>query len=220
MSHPFRLPTAGALISSRVAHFAAGSRVYLQGEEPLKIYIVEQGLVTLTRCSSGGDRRVLAICASGSTLGFSSALILTAHPASADAVTETMIRVFDAHDVVHQCSVEPSFGSWISVMLARESANQLAYTASLALGARQRLMRLFAIVVASGCGSRADDGVLHVPTGLTHRDIAEAIWTTRETATRLLVRLAADGIVQFDRGLIIVSVTSPLHLLVASQNPV
>jgi CRP-like cAMP-binding protein len=179
---------------------------------------VEQGIISLTRCSAGGERRVLAICAAGMTLGLSSAMTSAAHAASAHAVTDSVIRGFDARDMVRQCGQEPSFGSWISVMLARETMNHLTFTASLALGARQRLMRLFAIVMASDCSTRTDEGSLRVPTGLTHRDIAEAIWTTRETVTRLLVRLASEGVAQFDRGELIVSPASPLHVLVAGRN--
>ena len=220
MSYPFCHPDPQALVASRIVLLSAGARLYLQGEVPHKIYIVEQGMITLTRCSPGGDRRVVAICASGSSLCAGTAMLSARHPTTADAVTDTLLRWFDAPDVIHQCGIEPSFSSWIGLMLARESANQLTYTASLALGARQRLMRLLSIVAASGCGTTDGHYVLRIPTALTHRDISEAIWTTRETVTRLLIQLAQDGIVEVDRGALVIPAKSPLHLLVAIRNPV
>jgi CRP-like cAMP-binding protein len=188
----------------------AGSVLYEQGDDVHTVHLIEHGLVKLLRTTAGGRRMVVAIRSPGWVLGAGSALMGAPHAAIAETITAASVHSIDAAAFVRMCHTDVAAANTVARMLARECLDQLQQTATIVLGARQRLQRLLALLADGGTPDTDADGTVRMAVALKHREIAEAIWTSRETVTRLLQVLAADGVAMFRDGALVIPADSPL----------
>lgn len=189
----------------------AGSVLYGQGDSVDTVHLIERGMVKLARANGAGHRMVVAIRGAGWVLGAGAAALGVPHPATAETITETVVRSVDAGRFRQQLRQDPALSEWILRMLSREVLDQLDQMSLLALGARQRLLRLIAHIAGAGMQAAGSDGTLQIVVALKHREIAEAVWTSRETVTRLLRALASEGVVSFRDGRLCVPAGSLVH---------
>jgi CRP/FNR family transcriptional regulator len=194
-----------------------GAVLYAQGDRVDRVLLIERGMVKLMRVSAGGHRMVAALRASGWVLGAAAAILGVTHRVTAEAATGVTVRAIDARDFLDICRRNPAVNTRVMRMLSQEVHDQLEQTMVLALGARQRLLRLLARLAEAGNGHGSPDATHDVTVALRHREIAEAIWTTRETVTRLLRALDEEGVATLEGRRLHIPAGSPLLTLLAPR---
>jgi len=175
--------------------FAPGQVVIWEGEPCQAAYFVARGLVRTRRLSPEGREQVLAYLGPGEPLNLVPALDGGSHLTTVDTVTETTLYTIpctDCHRILRQYR---EVALAVLEYLAAEVRRLNDMVESLALHTvRSRLAR-FLLTYAAGTGSTQR---------WTQEEIAAHIGTVREMVSRTLRDFASEGLIERQRGRIVV----------------
>lgn len=184
--------------------FAKGEIIYLPGDEQGKSYLLLSGEVKLYR-SSEGKKIVIQVLKSGDFFGD---LSFAHGPSSlfmenfAKAVTRSEVCTLSIDDLSRLLSRQPSF-TMVLLLAVRDRLHQAeSKIRDLAVSSAQ--VRLINELIRHSIRHGKDTGgFLELEDRLTHQELAEMIGVTRETVTKTLQTLQADGFLEYMPGRLI-----------------
>lgn len=207
------VPWPGEGLLGRPRRHKAGTTLYHQGDTLSTLHLIANGAIKLIRANTAGRRVVVGIRSAGWLLGAPSFILDRVYPVSAETLTDTTIRAIDARALSLARASDPALNGWLTALLAVEVVKHLEAQEVTLLGARQRLLRMI-LSLATACPPTQDsDGSFVIPVRLTHRDLADLLNTSRETATRLVAELAGASLARIQR----IKITIPASSWLADQ---
>ena len=190
--------------------FAEGEIVLEEGAVPERVCVLCKGMVKLTTCSREGKLLLLRIAGPGDVLGLASVLKDTAYEATVEALEECEVRVIPREHFLAFMDGFRGVGSNSAEAVAREygsavlSARRLALSSS-ATGKLANVLldwgRLSAgrgLVGAAAGSPKKTEEALRFRMPLTHEELGQMAGISRETTTRALTKLKAEGLVEMD----------------------
>ena len=178
--------------------FAAGERVYFEGDEADHLFLVAMGKVKLARNSASGREVLLDILHSGEYFGNLAVLGGSVHTETALAQTDCCILQISSPDFESVLEKYPEVTRKVletvnqKLLESREIVRQLsAYTAEQRIASA--LLRL-----ADKLGEKRAHGVL-IQLPFSRQDLAAMTGATTETVSRIMSRFAAEGLVSTGR---------------------
>lgn len=170
-----------------VRRFAAGSDLYVAGQPANALIILISGRVRLLTKAVKSQALVTGLLQAGALFGLDS-LSHTVHGETARAETVCTVRIVPVETVDRLLARQPGFAAQVlEAMVRRRTAAERLLTRALLAGVPGRL--------AGALLDAAEGGVV---AGLTRQQLADAAWTTRETATRVLFHFVEEGMVRVD----------------------
>ena len=170
-----------------VSRFAAGSDLYTAGQPANALCILVSGRVRLLTGATKSHALVTGLLQAGALFGLDS-LSHATHSETARAETACMVRIVPVETVDRLLVRQPGFAAQVlEALVRRRTAAERLLTRALLAGVPGRL--------AGALLDAAEGGVV---AGLTRQQLADAAWTTRETATRVLFHFDDEGLVRVD----------------------
>ena len=172
-----------------------GRVFFTPGETGEVLFILKSGRVNLYRMTPEGKKLVIATIEPGTVFGEMSLIGQGMFDSFAEAAEDCTLCVMSRVDVERLLREHPAVSVRLLELLARrlqETQERLADVAYKSVPAR----------IAATLLRPSGDG--EAPVRLSHQDIAEMVGTYRETATRILNELRADGLIELKRMQIVV----------------
>lgn len=184
------------LSSVKVGKFyARGSVLFVEGQQPLGVYVLCEGRAKVSIASAEGKTLVLRIAHPGDLLGINSTL--TGHPygATVETLVRSRIDFIAREDLLRLLERDKKACLGVAQVLSRKLSGVVDHTRMLFLShsASEKLARLL-VRWCDENGKRTANGIRINP-GLTHEEMAQMICASRETVTRLLADLKRKQIV-------------------------
>lgn len=193
--------------------FPAGTYLTREGEPADSMFVIERGLVRVSRTSRQGRELVLGLVGAGDTLGELGVLEASGtRTADAIAVEPTMCVALAREDFRALIRRSPDLGLRLLATLVdqiRRKDEELASIAFLDVPGRlaHKLLQL-----AARHGEAVADGV-RIGVRLHQSDLAAMIGASRENVNRALGRFVDEGAVTMDRGTITIVNADSLRAL-------
>ena len=165
--------------------YPKGTLLFIEGEPSEAVYMLCQGKVKLSTCSSEGKIIILDVVEAGDVLGLSAALSGTDYEATAEVLELCQVNYVRTRDLLLFLQKIPE----ASLNAARQlSRNYLtAYRQVCSLGLSDSVVDKLARLFLNWCGNNHNGSPsVHLKNFFTHEDMAEMIGTSRETVTRAL----------------------------------
>ncbi|NJN82440.1 MAG: Crp/Fnr family transcriptional regulator [Caldilineaceae bacterium] len=189
----------GALADvSSPSSFEAGEVIFLEGEPVAGLYIVEEGIVKISRFSSEGREHIFHLATSGHTFNDVAALDGGPNPATTTACGAVNVWRITRTDLRHVVDRHPTLAWSLIESIARRSRHLVGLVQDLSMrNVKGRLAHL--LLQEARSNSNAEVTQL-----LTQEEMASRLGTVREMVGRSLRSLAAAGIIEFDRHRIVI----------------
>jgi len=171
--------------------FAAGTRLFGEGEPVLEVMIVCRGSVALAFCSYGGNDAMLGLSECGEVLGLSSAISGHPHEFSAYAMEPTQVAAILRSEFLRLLERFPEAAINAGIDLSRNvnRAYEKIRLIGSGLSIRQRLAAWLLQVKETRVGR---DDLITVR--FTHERIAQLLGISRESVTRAISDLRSRGV--------------------------
>ncbi len=162
-----------------------GALVFTEGEAARGVYILCQGRLKLT-LGSGDRTLVLGLCSPGQILGLPSCMSGTPYQFTAEVMEPCQVNFARREDFLRllQKFPEAAFRAAQHVSDHLHEVVDLIHTVGLAQSATERMARFF-LLLADRI-ELLDHDETRLDLGFTHRELAQTIGATRETACRVL----------------------------------
>lgn len=173
--------------------YPAGEVMFREGDEGEAVYILRDGTVKLSKVDLGGHEKTLALLRPPEFFGEMALLGDTTRSATAAAATATEVLLLFGDDFHRLMRDNPRIGLNVTTTLAHrlrgmdDEAQVLSY--------QDAQGRVAYVLLRLHRG-----GVIELATGgpsvrLTHQELANMAGTSRETVTRALKSLEAEGVI-------------------------
>jgi len=178
--------------------YSQGASIFLEGDPTAGMFLVELGVVKISRVSLEGREYIMHLPERGDTFNDVSTLDGGPNPANATAYTEVVLWRIDRDTVQRLARTYPDL-TWAMIEnLAGRTRQMVTLLHDLAMrSVRGRLARL----LLQEAESRDSDVVYRL---LTQEEMAARLGTVREMVGRTLRGLANDGLIEFDRHRIVI----------------
>ena len=188
-----------ALANHSSRHFYPASQVIFEEDAPVAgLFAVEQGTVKICRFSKEGREYILQLSQPGDTFNDVAAMDGGANPATAIAMTDTVLWRISRNDLQLLAHQFPSL-AWVMLESIARRTRYLVRTVQ-DLATRSVRCRLALLLIDQ---ARAE-GSSELPQLLTQEEMASRLGTVREVIGRALRGLAAAGIIELDRHRVII----------------
>jgi CRP/FNR family transcriptional regulator, cyclic AMP receptor protein len=178
--------------------YAEGATIFLEGEPTAGLFVVEEGMVKISRVSLEGREYIMHLVEPGNTFNDVSTLDGGPNPAHATAHTDVVLWRIDRADLRRLARAYPDLAWALIEDLAARARVAVGLVHDLAMrSVRGRLARL----LLEEAESRDTDIVQRL---LTQEEMAARLGTVREMVGRTLRSMANDGLIQFDRHRIVI----------------
>ncbi len=168
-----------------VSAYPEGAVLFIEKQEARGVFLLCDGEVKLTICSSEGKTLILRIARPGEVLGLMATMSGKPYEVTAETLRPSHVAFVRRADFLRLLSQSPEFLQGVVRQLAANyhGACEQLRTVGLAASAPEKLARMLLEwsqgAVQTGAGSR-------IALPLTHEQIAEFIGISRETVTRTL----------------------------------
>ncbi|MGH9433809.1 MAG: Crp/Fnr family transcriptional regulator [Terriglobia bacterium] len=178
-------------------HYTSGQSIFVEGDPCEGLYVIESGQVKIFRVSPNGREQILTIEGAGGSIAELPVFDGGDYPASAAALTESILLHVRKKDFQELCLAHPQValkvvkvvGSRLRRMV--DLINELSFTS-----VRHRLAALL-LRLAEDRGKATERGIVFVLPS-TNQELAAQIGTVRELVSRNLGRLQSIGIIRLD----------------------
>lgn len=178
--------------------YPEGATIFLDGEPTAGLFIVEQGIVKISRFSLEGREFIMHLNEPGDTFNDVSTLDGGPNPANATAHTDAVVWRLGRPELKRLAFLYPDLAWALIEDLAARARVAVGLVHDLAMrSVRGRLARL---LLEEAEHTQAS----FVERLLTQEEMAARLGTVREMVGRTLRSMATDGIIQFDRHRIVI----------------
>lgn len=207
------LPRAAAEVVSRVRvrrNLPRGAALFSTGDANAGLYCVASGIVGIRMAHENGTEALIGLAFPGETLGARAFLRNGPHRTTAEALTEVGICMIQRRDALRLTQSAPEVHlALVERCLSAMDAAQTELLHSSALNNRARLCRFLHRLCMHEYPEDARDVVLRLP--MSRHDLAGMLGIQPESLSRLLGKLADEGLIALSgRSLQVASVTA-LH---------
>lgn len=173
--------------------YLEGATIFLEGDPAAGLFLIEQGIVKVSRLSLEGREYIMHLLERGDIFNVVAVLDSGPNPAHASARTDVVAWCIDRADVQRLARVYPDLAWAFIESLAGQTRLLVELVHDLSMrSVRGRLARL---LLEQAGGSESDV----VQRLLTQEEMAARLGTVREMVGRTLRSMANDGLVEFDR---------------------
>ena len=172
--------------------------LYLEEDASDSVYILEQGMIMLTKLMPNGAEIGIILLTGKNLFGHCEVIGNIKREHQAMALTQCKIRAVSAEDFTRETKKSNEF----SLALARLQNERLRHVEK-HLGAifqsnvtKRLTTTLFEIAINNGCDEKSTASIKPCP---THQDLATMIASTRETVSSIMGKLRKQNIITFDR---------------------
>ena len=182
---------AGLSADRKIHLFRKKQDVYLEGDEPTRVFFVQAGRVKTVKTTDGGKELITGLYGPGEFFGYLALLDHTAHPDSAVAVEESELVYIPKDDFTQLLLRNPEVGQQFIRLLAGRVSEREAQLLAMAYSSIRRrvadtLLRLHETGTATG------DGRIQ----LSRDDLASVIGTAPESLIRTLSEFKQAGFIE------------------------
>jgi CRP/FNR family cyclic AMP-dependent transcriptional regulator len=192
--------------------FPSGSVLFVEGQAPRGIFVICQGRVKLSICSTDGKTLILKIAEVGEVLGLSASVIGKPYELTAETLDPCQITFVKREDFLRFLKENNE-----ACFRVTEQLSEMYYTVcrnirSLVLShtAAERLARLLLEWMAKEGEHKTET---RIQLSLTHEEIAQMIGTSRETVTRLFTEMRRQHILQLKGSALVIRNKAALKAL-------
>jgi len=177
-------------VVERDGHFT----LFLQGEKPIGLWMVESGRLCVSRVSNRGRTVVLDVLEAGDLAGLAATVAAMPYETSAETAEPCRLRLLPQADFARLIERDAGSALAVATLLAGEvaAAHRWIGDTMLLRTSRERLVNL---LLSADRDELAE---------LTHEDLANRIGISRECVTRLVQTFKAAGAIAPDRGALLV----------------
>src|ERR1035438_8011254 len=178
-------------------NFRAGQVIFGEGEPCAGLYVVQTGNVRIFKSSAGGREQVLTIDGTGSSIAELPVFDGGNYPASAQAISDSILLFFSRQDFQALCLQHPQVALKILQVIGGRLRTLVGIIEELSFTTvRHRLIALLVRLGKAEGTRNADKITLTLPAN--NSELAAQIGTVRELVSRNLSRLQAEGLIQMD----------------------
>jgi CRP/FNR family transcriptional regulator len=176
--------------------FPAGVELLAQGELPRSVYVVQRGLIKLSRLSSDGREAIVGLRGPASLIGAAEVLLGKLYAATATCATRCTVLRLEANEFQRRLCDDPDLCAYLLQQQSAEVYEQMLGMAELAnASARQRLEQLlWTIVVGSHPSVPTAPVTVRLP--LKCAEVARLLGITPQYFSELLTRLESEGTIR------------------------
>ncbi len=172
--------------------YAAGEVVFLEGDPPAGLFVVDSGRIKVVKTSPQGREHILDLLAPGQPANAVGVFADRPNPATAVALEAARVWLIPRQSALALLRSDPEFAQRIIEDMATHMVHLVELVADLSL--RSVLQRLAKLLLAE-----AEGDVLVRPRWFTHPELAARLGTVPDVVQRALARLGGDGLVEVDR---------------------
>jgi CRP-like cAMP-binding protein len=185
--------------AATIRRFARGSAVYPQGTHRGSVFLVLEGVVSVSVLLPNGQRILCAFNPPGALFGFP--LVEGERPrwSAADAFTAATVAVVPRREFERVIAALPPAVviRFFNRVLERQARFAMRLVHCVALDLRGRLA-LTLLDLATTFGERERDG-LRVQLPITHENLAEMVGASRERISKAMAAMMGDGLIRYAR---------------------
>lgn len=178
--------------------YPAGAMIFLEGDPVAGFFLVESGVVKISRIGPDGREHILLLVEAGGTFNEVAALDGGPNPATATAHTDVTLYCIVRSDLEHIALQHPRLAWALLESMTNRTRHLVAMVQDLSM--RSVKGRLARLLLEQAEANRSEA----VPRLLTQEEMAAHLGTVREMVGRAMRSLAADGIIEFDRHRIVI----------------
>jgi CRP/FNR family cyclic AMP-dependent transcriptional regulator len=183
--------------------FRKGQYLYWEGDPSDRLYLVSQGRVKITKCSSSGREMVLEIVTSGEICG-GNAIFSHTQLASAQAIEHVSAFSLSKKDILQLLSSQNKLAIHFIMYLGEKLMQTHQMMLSLATSKVDKRIAALLMGLCEKHGSKVSRGI-RIDLRLTRQDVADIVGTTVETTIRVISRFRKQGILITDAKHIIIT---------------
>jgi len=171
-----------------------GALLFRQGGRAGAIYVLVRGKIKLTQVQPDGQEVIVRIIGPGDVFGAIAAFGDAIYPVSAEAAQAAEVLAWDGKAMAGLLMQYPVVAlNALRILVARVHELQDRLSELATAHVEQRLARAVLRLIAKA-GTKVDEGVL-LDMPLSRRDLAELTGTTLYSASRILSRWEAQGLI-------------------------
>lgn len=175
--------------------YEKGAVLFLEGEAPRGLFLVDSGRAKVSICSADGRKLIMRVAGPQSLLGLYAALTGRPYEATAEMLERGRVSFVPRRDLLELIARQMWFGrSLVDVFSAQFS--ELVEHARLLMLSESALQKLARLILKWGrdFGELSSEGI-RLQVLLTQEEIAQIIGASRETVTRLFSALKRKQII-------------------------
>jgi CRP/FNR family transcriptional regulator, cyclic AMP receptor protein len=181
---------------SVMRQYGVGEQVFGEGEPCQGLYVVETGRIKIFKTSAGGREQVLSIDGPGSSVAELPVFDGGNYPASASAVTDSVMVFVSRQDFQSLCLEYPAVALKVLRVVGGRLRRLVGIIEELSFTTVKHRLAALLLNMAKDSGQKGKSAEFTLPA--TNQDLAAMIGTVRELVSRNLSRLQAEGIVSID----------------------
>lgn len=198
---------ATILESGTCRDYAAGDRIFSQGDAPSHVFLLEAGGVTLSRETHSGKRLIVKLVHPGKGFGFQAVVVQMPQLVTAEAIEPSGMYVIPAAAFMRAVSANAPMLSTLVQLAMRDYEQMLEFVESLAF--RPAAARILELLL------RLTDPEVHADVNLfRQRELAEMVGVSRETLNLQLTVLERAGLIRRDAGHVAVTNRESVRLVI------
>jgi len=170
---------------ARLKHYSPGQIIYMQGEASTSFYFVKQGKVKVSIFKENGSEKILAIQEDNTFFGESAAFDRYPYFATATAMDESDIYVFDIGETETLLKTHPDVSLLIITSIIRKLRLLGLQVEGLSFLDAQKRVASILLKLMHEVGEPTAAGML-IKKRITHEDLANITGLSRVTVTNVL----------------------------------
>jgi CRP/FNR family transcriptional regulator len=195
--------------------FPKGTVIFVEGETPRGIYILCQGQAKLSMAAIDGKTLIVRVAEPGDVLGLHVVITGEPHPLAVETLQPCQLNFVKRSDFVSFLHQYGDACLHTVQKLSNENESALDLIRSVALS-HNVLERLAKFLLRWSTQGQHTNGAIRVDLKMTREEIAESVGASRETVTRLLMRLRNSHTAEVSGHTLLIHDKSALERFVAS----
>lgn len=171
--------------------------IYASAEPAEKVYLIEQGWVSIYRLTRDGQRITVALRCCGDLFGLTGVLYGGEHFNYAETLTHATIIQVSADQLREIAGEYPALYPQLGALLAQRAVEAEDVICDLTTYQVSQRLALLLLRMAQRYGNATADGVM-LDLRLTHEDLADMIGTSRPTVTSVLKTFREEKSIHLD----------------------
>jgi len=190
----------------------AESLLFVEGQAPRGVFVLCSGVVKLSKTSKEGKVLILKQAEAGEVLGLSAAIPGTNYEMTAETASPCQLDFIGRQDLMNLLQSESEVGVHVALWLSREFQSAYRDIHELVL-ARSSSWKLARLLLACAPPGRRPSEELHLPSAMTHEEMAQRIGSSRETVTRVLSALKKKKLIRLEGATLVIRDRTGLEAL-------
>lgn len=178
--------------------------IFAQGEPPDAMYLIDSGRVKVVQLFTDGREKIMGVYEKGDVFGEICLCERTARTNHAVALERVRVISFSMKQLLDVSKRKPELTLKLLMVFCARLVECDTQVANLSFyDVRERLKREV-LRLSRLPGSQPENGGRKLPQGFTHEQLANLVNTTRENVTKIMNQFRRQGLLEYERGKILV----------------